>query len=545
MTRRAARTSSGWRADWLRALLAVLLASGLSVAAPLPARALTPESPEIKQAVARAVGYLSGPAIRETRPGGLALVGLTLLKCDVPPEHPRIQECIAAVRALVPKLTEAQPDEVYTVGLSIIFLANVDPDAYRADIQALLDNLLARQKPHGGWGYPSKPTGDTSMTQYAVLALWEVAAAGFDVPIEAWEKVCNWFLRTQDPSGAFGYQGSDPGSFTLVRQPEVRHSLAAAGLGSLYLCRLHLGIGPPIKERAGNAALRRVETESPTPRSRLTSRIDETRFTQALGMGDRWFDKNFKVEVSQWNLYYLYTLERYQTFKEFGREQPGDELAWYNEGARWLLDNQDDAGTWYGKEGIGPATAFATLFLVRSTRKSLQKGGHLGPGTLVGGRGLPDETADVRLRDGKVVAQPLSGPAEQLLALIENPDHDDFLSAVEGFESFAVEADEATLNQHAVRLQKLAGAERPEARLAAVRALGRTRDLDHVPTLIWALTDPDVRVVREARDALRFISRKFDGFGLPDNPTPPQVRAVVDRWKAWYEALRPEAQFED
>jgi hypothetical protein len=79
------------------------------------------------------------------------------------------------------------------------------------------------------------------------------------------------------------------------------------------------------------------------------------------------------------------------------------------------------------------------------------------------------------------------------------------------------------------------------ARLLAVRALGRLRNLDYAPTLVFALTDPDKRVVREARDALRSVSRNFEGFGPPDNFDDGQRDTAVQRWKNWYHTVRPDA----
>ena len=95
--------------------------------------------------------------------------------------------------------------------------------------------------------------------------------------------------------------------------------------------------------------------------------------------------------------------------------------------------------------------------------------------------------------------------------------------------------------QSARRLQQLVRGGEPEVRLLAVRALGRSGNLDYVPTLLYALTDPDEHVVLEARDGLRFISRNFDGFGPPDQFTDPQRFEALDKWKKWYQSLRPTA----
>ena len=50
-----------------------------------------------------------------------------------------------------------------------------------------------------------------------------------------------WLIRTQDPSGGFGYQGKIGEGNKLVKQSEVRQSLSAAGLGSVYACSDMLG----------------------------------------------------------------------------------------------------------------------------------------------------------------------------------------------------------------------------------------------------------------------------------------------------------------
>jgi hypothetical protein len=75
--------------------------------------------------------------------------------------------------------------------------------------------------------------------------------------------------------------------------------------------------------------------------------------------------------------------------------------------------------------------------------------------------------------------------------------------------------------------------------------LAKARDFDDAPTLIYALTDPDPDVVREARDGLRRISRKLDGFGMPEKPNETELRQAIDQWKRWYRAVRPDAEFDD
>ena len=65
-----------------------------------------------------------------------------------------------------------------------------------------------------------------------------------------------------------------------------------------------------------------------------------------------------------------------------------------------------------------------------------------------------------------------------------------------------------------------------------------------MPTLIYALTDPDPKIVLEARDGLQFVSRRFDGFGPPNHFTEDQRFEAVDAWKRWYRTLRPDAMLD-
>lgn len=151
----------------------------------------------------------------------------------------------------------------------------------------------------------------------------------------------------------------------------------------------------------------------------------------------------------------------------------------------------------------------------------------------------------MQLNDGKVVAKPLLGPAEQLLAVLESTEVPDYGEAVDLLAELPPQEAEALMEKHGQKLRRLAGDQSPQARMAAVRALSKTRDVDNVPTLIYALTDPDRAIMIAARDGLRRISRRPAGFGLPDRPREEDRRAAVGQWKAWYLAIRPEAEFEN
>jgi len=102
--------------------------------------------------------------------------------------------------------------------------------------------------------------------------------------------------------------------------------------------------------------------------------------------------------------------------------------------------------------------------------------------------------------------------------------------------------DPATRANQLVRLRRLIMSGTYQARLTAVRTIGRDRDIDNIPVLIYALSDPDYRVVKGAQNGLRYISRRVDGLGLKitdKRPTKPQYAAAQDKWKSWYRSVRP------
>jgi hypothetical protein len=79
----------------------------------------------------------------------------------------------------------------------------------------------------------------------------------------------------------------------------------------------------------------------------------------------------------------------------------------------------------------------------------------------------------------------------------------------------------------------------------AVKTLSKVRDFDNVPVLLYALTDPDLRIVREADKGLRFISRKFGGVGLQEEPNSADLKSVQKAWKDWFLSVRPDAELLD
>jgi hypothetical protein len=535
------------------------LAFGLTFCAVLTAaagaRAYTTTSPLVARLVQRAVAYLE-KANDETRAGGKAVIALALLKNRAPLDHPKIVEAAKAVQDSIKGGGSGL--DIYGTGVSVIFLVTYDPDKYRPEIEALLKSLQSTQKPHGGWGYHDKEQGDTSMTQYGVLGYWEAKQVGFEPPLASVEAMTRFLLKTQDPSGAWGYQGILSSSYQPVEQQDVRHSLAAAGLGSMYICADLLGLTPTVAPRDESlpAALTESVSQQAPAASGLQTRtnVDPNLIRAAQKRGNDWMAKEYKINPVTEPYYYMYALERYCSFRELAEGKAGVDPAkvegpkWYNDGVEFLRDSQKDDGGWNdptGQCGQPVNTAFGVLFLLRSMQKSIQRARGFGEGTLVGGRGLPKDGGDVVVQGGNVVPKPILAPFEALKAAMERDEAgaEDLTAAVERMEKLPPKESQLLVSEYQKKLDKLLSNPSPEKRIAAVKMLGRSGDLDNVPMLIRALDDRDAEVMLAARDGLRRLSRKFNGFGMPDEPTDQQRSQAIEKWKAWYLSIRPDTEF--
>lgn len=531
--------------------IAVVLLSG-------SAWAVTPESPEVKRLIASGLEVLEEPIDPSRDPnaakvGGKCVAGLAFVKADQP-DHPRVKEAVDACRQA---MSSQRPVDVYSNGLAIAFLCELSPQRYRREIRWYLDLLERRQKEHGGWGYdganPERmklATGDTSQTQYAALAYWEAYRNGFRIEAESLERLANWLLRTQAPDGCWGYQGRLPEGSKAISQSNTNCSMLAAGLGGTLICADLLNAVPenqlPFEEPAEEelppalqAAGDQEEGPLPPPPQINSTKIDTIDLMEAIDQARGWMDENYEINIGRYTFYYLYSTERYQSFYELFEGVTAGEPSWYTNGYEYLVAEQEDDQSWSGGCGRTVDTAFAVLFLLRSTQRSIQ--GTLGEGTLVGGRGIPANVAQATMQGNEIVVEQMQTKVDELLSLIDDADQSRLDQLARDPASLIVdEVDQ----QSARRLQQLVRGGEPEVRLLAVRALSRTGNLDHAPTLIYALTDPEPRIVIEARDGLRFLSRRFEGFGPPDEFTDRQRYEAVDGWKQWYKSLRPQAVLE-
>jgi hypothetical protein len=536
-----------WYVAKLTAQIAIVLAINSAFVS-----AYTPESPEVKKIVQKGIDFLCSDAANDGRPGAQALQGMALLKAEIRPDHPKILQAVEAVRGMIPNNDPktASVDSIYTAGLSIIFLVNLDPVKYKPEIECLLQFLYDKQKKHGGWGYYTLETGDTSMTQYGVLSSWEAKQAGFNIPPDAMDRVAHWLLHTQDPSGGYSYQGkiAPEGSLIPQNQDEIRHSLTAAGGGCVYILSDLFQLDGGAKRREDlPAALKELRGKSLKKTVGMPTHISSKSLHEAQSRTTEWENKNYAISTPfGYAYYYLYALERYMSFREL--IEPASEKNakakwnnWYNDGVDFIIKHESRDGGWDDHCGKIPDTAFAMLFLMRSTKKAIMKAKTLGPGVLISGQGLPKEGENLQVQNGLVVVKPDMGPAEDLLKMLDDPKAADYEKAMEMMSELPSQQLETLLAAHGEKLRHLTREQDMEARLAAVVALGKIRNLDNVPALIYALTDPDRDVVIEARKSLERISRNPTGYGPIDDYTEEQRRAAVEKWKAWYRSIRPDA----
>lgn len=485
---------------------------------------------------ARGVQFLKarGP---NTDPGQAALAALAMIKAGVPKDDSALRETVK--QALSASTSDGYAParsggaDIYETGVACMMMANLDPVAYRPMLRSAASYLISRQKGNGAWDYDSRTgdTGDCSISQYAVLGLWEAENAGIRVPPSVWERAARWYMSVQR-GGGWSYHPDAPG------QPTV--SMTAAGTGSLMICRMQLA---PYKRR-------RVEPISPlltplVPDSDLTDyrvSLTDSQFDRAIGQGIAWIARNFRpgqdTLFGPSSYYGLYGCERVGGLGELNQFGSVD---WFRIGGQYIVGSQGGDGSWNAQYDAIPNTSWALLFLTRATEKSMAriKVERLASGTLLGGRGLPENLENLTVAQGRVVVRPMNGAIDEMLSVLEDVRAEGTESALSGLIDRYFTSGSLALKPYKDRFRVLLLDGIPSQRLTAAWALARTGDLDVVPDLISALEDQNDEVVETARYGLCLISRRLDGFGPPPNADAEQKRQAADRWRAWYESARP------
>ncbi len=522
-----------------------------------------PEHPVVQEMIEKGLNYMiENPSglIGNRVMMGMAAYKANILRSPRPKEHPLIE---AALQAIETACTEGRLrnssdfSKMYASALAAVFLLELDPEEHKEQIEILLDHIVERQQRSGAWGYRQYPTaGDTSQMQYIALALWLAEQNGFKVSPNVSKRGLQWLIETQQQGGGWIYQ-VPAGIMPTSRGPDrdVRHSLVAAGLGAVYLFADALKLTDRSSQGMLAKRTRDEEFDLPPSVQDITNQSDQQTTTaqqrralvsfdtaamrQSMSEGNRWFRQNFRVDPDKYNMYYMYGFERYASLHEYvDGDLPGLE-DWYDRGVRHLKRIQTSAGNFPGEAGdVSDAvkTAFGILFLTRSMQITINDRAR---GLLNGGEGFPKDTI-LREKQGEIISS-AERSVRDFLELMENPDNDELANLKESFEQLNLDGDETSRSEQKAKMRMLVKHSNFHARLAAVRFLGNLRDLDSVPALLFALTDPDPRVAIAANDALKFVSRKTSGFEISDDPTETEIKALSQKWTEWYRHVRPGA----
>ena len=582
-------------------LLAVLVGWGLLDSQSLHGQVkYTPESPEVKEIVRKAVGNLTSTIPGITGEKIVAALAVSQAQKryedEINKDHPLIRSAIESILALLPDevpegITEQhmlRMKEVYIPALSCFLLAEVDKVRYRAQITRLVDEIQRRVRQDGAMNYMGQAddVGDTSQVQYAALALYVANQHGFRVAPDVAKRMLQWFVDSQQSSGSFHYHLRRSGNnWTPVASSQSSYpSIHAGGLGSVYLLADMLQLFPRKKQLA-KVSVQEQYTDLPDTVTVYIPPIaggeqesiggdgpvvsfNMGALLSTTGSGNRVLQNGFSAKVEQWNFYYLYAVERYAWFREQadGKLSGGDIPRWYDLGVDYLKSIQLENGGFVKPEFIteraAVATSFAILFLVRSSEIiSLPSA----ESELQGDIGFPEGVLEVR--GGRVIGGSAEKDINAIFSMLKEKPTEDQLEAISNSLKMAIQEfnqmEGASRGEIKSFLRSLISAESFYQRKIAVKFLSAEQDLDNVPALLFALSDPEFEICLMAHDGLRLISRRIDNMPLSQetrlksedvymiagNSDRERMRAEYDtlkrQWTQWFLSIRPDAELLD
>lgn len=250
--------------------------------------------------------------------------------------------------------------ETYFLVLDILSFVSYDQKKYRDRIIEGAQTLVDYQNKDGGWGYrgvtkfekeiletkdkkvrisrqkwgSGDNNSDNSNSQYAAIGIRACHEAGIEIDKEVIKLAKEYYEKNQCDDGGWNYKtvGDSYGSMCI------------GGLGAL-------------------ASYCHILKEDIKKDEKIKKAID-------------WLTKNFTVDRNpcgigdqdRWDYYFLYGLERAGAvtyIEKFGTHD------WYQEGAQYLVRNQEKDGRWKNKYQVMDAlnTCFAILFLKRATEE--------------------------------------------------------------------------------------------------------------------------------------------------------------------------------
>lgn len=530
-----------------------------------PLQAAKPSDPAVQKMIAAGIRFLRSPEGSKSyghQEGEEMLVAYAIYKVEYNADDPLVRRGVRRAQEyskMEVRKVQGRTYANYELSVAILLLAEVDPGGFSTELKSLRDTLLAGQRNHGGYGYYSEQQGDISQAQYAMLAMWTLAKNGYDIPSNSIISLCTFFLRSQGPNGGWGYKANLAPSISqhVVQDNRVSPTLTMGGAGSVLMAGeifdfwTSANYSDPSMEHFPRAFRPADQTRSQLNRAAESAGLKSQVLLGAAKKAEIYLQN--PPPGPRYRPYYeMYTQERFESFLEIAKGDVQDEPAWYNQGVSKLRGLQDASGSWGGKgqnvkgflnnDEDNVATAFAILYLIRSTKKAIKS---LSEATARGGYQLPTDTTEIRMEGGQVKGKPVAGELDGLLGSLEGDAADD-LDGKSIPEDLALSTDPTTRRQQLDRLERLVrGSQSWQARRVAARVLGQSGEIKVVPSLIFALSDPDLSVKRFARDGLRFISRRFEGFEMPDRPSDQEWKAAQQAWRDWYLSFDPGYVFLD
>ena len=352
------------------------------------------------------------------------------MKAEVPHNDAAVQACLNRVRgrfdsggAYSPEMGDGQG--TYEASASIMALATEDAEANRGLIAAIAAYIMTRQNPNGSWDYVQRSQGDTSISQYAVLGLWEAENVGVDISPSVWDRAASWYMSVQSSGGSWNYHRDES------TQPETC-AMTAAGIGSLLICQRQLD---RYRSRNRETSSLMMPLVTDTARGDFKPSTTVAQLNGAISRGISWLSSNFAPAnptlAGQTPYYMLYGVERIGALAE---KQTLGRVDWYTKGRDFIRSTQRPDGSWHSVHGVEMNTVWSILFLVKSTAKTIQRITikRLGAGTLLGGRELPTDLSSLTVAGGRVVSRPMNGAIEGMLAVLEDPRAEQADAAVAG-----------------------------------------------------------------------------------------------------------------
>lgn len=540
----------------------------------------TPEHVEVKAMADKAVGYLRASGeIGEATLSALAIVQYyKRYEGRVPKDNAGVNNTVNRILGMFPDGGNGQimnQGECYFPALALILLAEVDAVKYKDEIIGILKMFDERQTSTGAFTYLGQGgTADTSQTQFVALAMWVAKTKEFDINLEVSKDALNWLCTVHGGSGQWAYKytaGRSSTGSTL--------SMQAAGLSSVYLLADALQLNARRKDMVKNEA---TELGFPKTVSIYVAPVDGKskrkegpliKFDRGLlgsttAAGNRSLEARFQYDTIAWNYYYLYAIERYAYFREQAEGDTGNGPMenWYDGGIEFLKKEQRADGSFpdYQLEKRGIATAFALLFMVRSSQIINFPPANT---TLNGGNNFATDS-NIRDEGGRIGETRAEQNLQSMLDMLgdDKKATEAQLKRINSALKKQIVAfkqqDNKSKGEVKAFLRSMVGANNYYRRMIAVRFLAAEQDMDNVPALIYALSDPSFRVAMEAHDGLRLVSRKVDTMSLSKEAVKNARRAtdmikkeeglemrlrkefdmIEDKWIDWYTKIRPDAE---